>query len=66
MKITDIPKELEKEVEFACRVCRVKFASEIGKKVKCAWRGCANEICDNIEKVIKERQNEQPQDKSIS
>ena len=58
MKIADIPKELEKEVEFAGRVCRVKFASETGKKVNCAWRACVNEICDNIERVIKEKQNE--------
>lgn len=54
MKLDEIPEEFKDRVEFACRVCRSDHRSKTGSKSNCAWRGCGNVVCFDIERAIEE------------
>ena len=40
--------EEKKLAEFACKVCRSKFAEENPQAVGCAWRSLDNEYCPHV------------------
>lgn len=58
MKLNEIPEEYKSRVDFACKVCRATFKAATGSDANCAWRRCSGRVCDYIEQVIKEKQNE--------
>ena len=58
MKLDEIPVEYKDRVEFACRVCREDHRSCTGSKNNCAWRQIGNEVCFDIERVIKQMERE--------
>lgn len=64
MKIADIPKDLEKQVEFACRVCRAKFKASTGSRANCACRHNGN-ICPYVEQIIEESRDEKEKQRPI-
>lgn len=58
MKLDEIPIEYRDRVEFACRVCRADHKSKTGNNNNCAWRGCSNVVCSDIERVIADMEAE--------
>ena len=54
MKIEEVPQEIRDKAEFACKVCRVKYRAETGKRDNCSCKSVLDEYCPYIDKVLKE------------
>lgn len=53
MKLDEIPIELKDKAEFACKVCRVIYRAETGKRDNCSCRSVLKEYCPYIDEVLK-------------